>query len=132
MYISTKVSTYLLITLTNLFPLLDLCSFTETGKSFKKQDMYYCHTCKFANGEGICTNCVKKCHVKHNVKYAGFVNGFCDCGVKGEGKCKALSIPESPKKLREITNTSPVKVISIKKKTFSVGTQTQEFQVNFN
>ena len=70
----------------NLFFLSDLCSFTETGRSFKKQDMYYCHTCKFANGEGICTNCVKKCHIKHNVKYAGFVNGFCDCGVKGRDK----------------------------------------------
>ena len=90
--------------------------------------MYYCHTCKFANGEGICTNCVKKCHVKHNVKYAGFVNGFCDCGAKGEGKCKALSIPKSPKKLSEITNT--VKVISLKKSS-SVGTQTQEFKVTF-
>ena len=104
--------------------------------------MYYCHTCKFANGEGICTNCVKKCHVKHTVKYAGFVNGFCDCGAKGEeGKCKTLVIPESPKKrFREITNT--VKVISLKKtssvgsqtcqkKTSSIGTQTQEFKVVF-
>ena len=66
----------------------DLCSFAKTGKNFSQQDMYFCHTCKFENGEGICTNC----HKNHDINYLGFFHGFCDCGAKGQGNCLSLSL----------------------------------------
>ena len=90
--------------------------------------MYYCHTCNFANGEGVCVNCVKNCHSKHVIKYAGFVNGFCDCGAKVNGSCRVLISGEKSQKMQSISRKN-VQVIKLCK-TFTIGTQTQEYKAS--
>ena len=69
----------------------DICTFTQTGTSFRYQHWYYCHTCDFENNAGVCSVCVKTCHSNHDVSYAKYSRFFCDCGAKGEESCQALT-----------------------------------------
>ena len=69
----------------------DICTFTQTGTSFRKQHWYYCHTCDFEDNAGVCSVCVKTCHSNHDVSYAKYSRFFCDCGAKGEKSCQALT-----------------------------------------
>ena len=34
--------------------------------------------------------CVQVCHSGHEVRYAGKMEGFCDCGAKGDKSCDVL------------------------------------------
>ena len=82
---------------------LNDCTFTKTGKSYANHvDHYYqCITCDMTDDgqkEGhfcICTNCIKICHAKHDVKYVRYGAHYCDCGEKGEKSCKALKSKKS-------------------------------------
>ena len=72
------------------FVFLDLCTYVETGKSYRHQEWFYCHNCSFEVNEGICTVCLKTCHAGHDVKPAKYGLFFCDCGAKGEQYCHGL------------------------------------------
>merc|ERR1711963_1292812 len=68
----------------------DLCTYLETGKSYRTQDWYHCHTCGFDRNEGVCTTCVKTWHSGHDVRFHSRSRFFCDWGAKGQKYCKAL------------------------------------------
>jgi thiol-disulfide isomerase/thioredoxin len=68
----------------------DLCTFTKTGTSYRRQHWYFCRTCNFEYDEGVCSICVKTCHSNHDVVYAKHSLFFCDCGAKGEKSCQKL------------------------------------------
>ena len=92
------------------FFILATCTFIKTGKSYANHvDHYYqCITCDMTNsgmgsGYSICTNCIKICHAKHDVKYVRYGAHYCDCGEKGEKSCKAL---KSKKLIWKKSNTA--------------------------
>lgn len=70
-----------------------LCTFTVTQKEFMNQHWYHCHTCKMVDGVGVCSICARVCHKSkgHDVTYSKHGSFFCDCGVKEDGSCQALT-----------------------------------------
>ena len=71
----------------------DLCTFlsNDTILSRRKEDWFHCHTCGFEENEGICSVCVRTCHLNHEVTYADYSKFLCDCGSQGEEQCRALT-----------------------------------------
>ena len=94
--ISIQFIRYDLILIINTFTyayLPDLCTFlsNDTILSRRKEDWFHCHTCGFRENEGICSVCVKTCHLNHDVTYADYSKFLCDCGSQGEEQCRALT-----------------------------------------
>ena len=59
-----------------------VCTWHSTGEKNVKQPFYRCYDCFKDPHEGCCYQCVKKCHVGHNIEYAGIKNAYCDCGLE--------------------------------------------------
>ena len=67
------------------------CSYFITGRNYRNQGMWECHTCGFCNGKCICKACAENCHKGHELKWRGWCDCFCDCGPSG--KCKVCPCP---------------------------------------
>jgi len=106
-----------------------ICTFSQTGTTFRPQHWYYCHTCNFETSEGVCSVCVKTCHSNHDVSYAQYSPFFCDCGAKGEDFCQSL-IGNSNKKSDAqnfcdfVNRKNSVKTLKMKRKK-------QKYNINF-
>ena len=70
----------------------DLCTFTQSGKTYIQQPSYKCKTCDMADpSDSICSTCIKICHAGHDTERQDYIGGsFCDCGVQGDAICRAL------------------------------------------
>ena len=67
-----------------------LCSILQTGFSQKpgtEQEFYICATCNINFGRVVCSNCINYCHIGHEIMYAGFNRGYCDCCILSECQC---------------------------------------------
>jgi len=71
-----------------------ICTFSQTGKTFVDQLWWRCQTC-WPNREeiGCCEVCAKVCHQGHIVRANNIASPFyCDCGAgTGPNPCKCLS-----------------------------------------
>lgn len=74
------------------------CTFNKTGEKHTNQPFYICKTCNADEGIGCCEFCARTCHNGHDVKFDGYVDGFCDCGTclqPGYVLCKCVKIPNT-------------------------------------
>ena len=62
---------------------LGACTYLTTGTKKCNQQFYRCYTCFSAPNDGCCYQCMIHCHNGHNIKYAGTISSFCDCGLDG-------------------------------------------------
>ena len=58
-----------------------VCTWHVTNKNFVKQPFYRCFDCFTESSSGVCYQCWKVCHRKHNTVYIGVMPAFCDCGL---------------------------------------------------
>ena len=71
-------------------PFMHACTILSTGFSQKpdtQQQFYTCATCGINFGRVICFTCAKKCHAGHDIVYAGYTPGYCDCCILSECLC---------------------------------------------
>ena len=73
-----------------------VCTSYSTKKKYVKQPFYECRDCFTVSNEGCCYQCKINCHKGHEVKYAGIMNAFCDCGL-ASSSCKINCHISSPK-----------------------------------
>ena len=65
------------------------CTYQKTKTSYVAQPFYRCLTCFTGANDGICFNCLEKCHQGHDTMYAGSFRAFCDCGLSNcKSQCK--------------------------------------------
>jgi hypothetical protein len=66
------------------------CMYEEFGAAFSPTQLYECTECS-DTAKGICSACVRICHIGHTVKTLKFATaGFCYCGVFGR-RCRCLA-----------------------------------------
>ena len=58
-----------------------VCTGHVTDQNFVEQPFYRCHDCFNESNKGVCYQCWKICHRRHNTSYCGVIPAFCDCGL---------------------------------------------------
>lgn len=76
----------------------NVCTYTVTGESFKRQYFYRCYTCDLTGSFGCCKTCIDTCHKGHNISAGFLTNAFCDCGIKGTSTCCSKKKSTTPTK----------------------------------
>ena len=82
-------------------PLLEHCSFIDTGTHYEKQPFFKCLTCNLIGHEGTCEYCAIHCHKGHLVYFSETTSAFCDC-FEREKTC--LSNPRNSLHAQTIEN----------------------------
>ena len=85
-----------------------LCTYKKTSDERHYQHFYRCNTCNIY----VCIVCKEVCHHGHDVVYRGYFNSYCDCGIRGDESCKALtqraSTPDADTVEQAPTASSPL------------------------
>lgn len=58
-----------------------VCTWHVTRQNYVQQPFYRCYDCFSGGTEGVCYQCVRRCHRGHNTLFAGTMRAFCDCGL---------------------------------------------------
>ena len=58
-----------------------VCTWHVTRKNYVGQPFYRCYDCFSGGNEGVCYQCMRKCHRGHNTLFVGTISAFCDCGL---------------------------------------------------
>ena len=59
-----------------------VCTWHSTKRKYVKQPFYRCYDCFTHSRAGCCYQCMQKCHAGHNIRFAGILDAFCDCGLE--------------------------------------------------